>query len=207
MIIAHSILILIASLFLTSLFLRRNLITPIAQRRYVGGWKLLVGIVVVYLVQATLVIYSPGKSLFQTSVMVSTHLICLILLLVNRHLPGAKLAAVGISLNVAVIVANGGWMPLAPDAAYFVHPDRPIPELYTRAPNSKVVLLPREETNLWILSDIIRVTVPWRRSVISIGDVLLIAGVALFLFQPMFQRKRKPLRGHKKQSENIMQLS
>jgi hypothetical protein len=106
--------------------------------------------------------------------------------------PGAKLFALGIALNVVVMVANGGWMPVTPETSHFVHPDRPIVE-QTRASGSKNFILPRSETNLWILSDIIRVTLPWRRNAVSIGDVLLIMAVAQFIFQTTAKKKDKLL--------------
>jgi hypothetical protein len=104
------------------------------------------------------------------------------LLFLNRHLPGAKIFVLGLVLNLVVMVANGGWMPVTPETSSFVHPAR-IVEVHARPPSSKNIVLARSETKLWILSDIIRLALPWERTAISIGDALLIVGAAQFIFQ------------------------
>ncbi len=73
-------------------------------------------------------------------------------------------------------------MPVTQETYRFVHPDRVV-SLYTRPVASKNIILPRPETRLWLLSDIIRVALPWRRNAVSIGDLLLILGVAFFIFR------------------------
>jgi hypothetical protein len=86
-------------------------------------------------------------------------------------------------------------MPVTPEMSRFVHPERAA-ETYTKPVSSKNIVLPRSETTLWILSDIIPVTLPWRRNVVSIGDVLLVLGAAQFIF----------LIGHKKEEEELVEL-
>lgn len=150
-----------------------------------------VAIVSLFLLQAFFVIFVPGQTGLQMVMLVLSQSALIGLFLLNHHLPGAKLFALGIFLNTAVIVANGGWMPVTPETAHFVHPERQI-ELYVKPSNSKNIILPRSETNLWILSDIIRLTLPWRRNALSIGDLLLIAGIAQFVFQTAPKKKRSP---------------
>jgi len=120
--------------------------------------------------------------MLQMVLLILSQMALVLLLLINHHLPGVKIFALGIALNVAVMVANGGWMPVTPDTYRFVHPERTI-AIESRPPSSKNIILPRSETNLWILSDIIPLTLPGRRTAISIGDVLLVVGVAQFIFQ------------------------
>ncbi len=183
MILVHAVLILVALAGVRSLVLKRNLMTPIGQRPYRGGWKLVVSIGTLFVLQAALVVYAPGQTVLQMLVMISTHLGFLALLLLNRHIPGVKLVILGGVLNIIVVLVNGGWMPVSPETAHFVHPERPPAEVGVRPPGSKNIVLLKEDTNLWILSDIIRIIVPWRRAAVSIGDVLLVAGIAQFIFQ------------------------
>jgi hypothetical protein len=135
-----------------------------------------------FILQAVTVLYVPGQSVFQRIILITSQLALIGIFLLNRHIPGAKLFALGIVLNVVVMVANGGWMPITPETYQFVHPNRPIVE-QTRPSSSKNIILPQSKTNLWILTDIIPITLPWRRTAVSIGDILLVAGVAQFIFQ------------------------
>ncbi len=184
MILAHAVLILIALAVIRSLVFCRNLMIPIGQRPYRGGWKLVAGIVILYALQATLVTYASGKTVLQSLILVFSHIGLMVLLLQNRHIPGVKLVLLGAVLNIVVVLANGGFMPVTPEIHNdFVHPERPPAEAGARPPSSKNIILDKEDTNLWFLSDIIRITVPWRRTAVSIGDVLLVAGAAQFIFQ------------------------
>jgi hypothetical protein len=72
-------------------------------------------------------------------------------------------------------------MPVTPETYRFIHPERTI-EAQARPPSSKGMIIPRAETRLWILSDIIRVSLPWRRTAMSAGDLLLILGAAQLIF-------------------------
>jgi hypothetical protein len=176
-ILAYAIIVLI----LLALLFRRDL-SAIGRISYRGGWKSIAIVVGLFLLQDVLVIYVPGQTIWQMVVLMASSLALIMLLLLNRHLPGAKLFALGIALNVVVMAANGGWMPITPQMYHFVHPSRPVVE-QSRPANSKNIVLPQTETNLRILSDIIPVTLPWRRYAVSLGDVLLIAAVAQFIFQ------------------------
>ena len=168
-------------LLILALLLRRDL-SAIGRIVYRGGWKLAVVVAGLFALQAIMILYVPGQTVLQMALLILSQMALVFLLLLNRHVPGAQLFALGITLNIAVMVANGGWMPVTPETHYFVHPDRPA-EVQARQMSSKNVILPRTETNLWILSDIIPVTLPWRRNAVSIGDVLLILGAAQFIFQ------------------------
>ena len=174
-------------LLILALLLRRDL-SAIGRISYRGGWKLAAAVAGLFVLQAMMVLYVPGQTVFQLALLILSQIALVFLLLLNRHVPGAKLFALGIVLNIAVMVANGGWMPVTPEIHYFVHPDRPV-ELQARQVNSKDVILPRTETNLWILSDIIPVMLPWRRNAVSIGDVLLILGAAQLISQATSKQK------------------
>jgi hypothetical protein len=173
-------------LIILALLLRRDL-SALGRIPYRGGWKAAAAVVGLFVLQAALIIYVPGQAMWQMAVLILSQLALICVLFLNYHVPGAKLFALGIILNTAVMVANGGWMPVTPETQQFVHPDQPV-EVYAKPPSSKNIVLRRSETRLWILSDIVRVTLPWRRNAISIGDLLLVAGVAQFIFQLDLQK-------------------
>lgn len=177
MILAYAIILLI----ILALLLRRDL-SALGRMPYRGGWQVAAAVISLFVLQAALIVYVPGQSTWQMVLLILSQIVLILLLLLNHHVPGANVFALGIILNTTVMVANGGWMPVTPETQRFVHPDRPV-EVDVKPPSSKNIVLPRSETKLWFLSDIIRVTLPWRRNAISIGDVLLIVGAALFIFQ------------------------
>ena len=100
----------------------------------------------------------------------------------NRRLPGISWLAAGVLLNGLAIVANGGWMPIAPEAVAALG-DNAWP-VGTHHGTFKDVVLPRSVTRLWFLSDIFVIPRPffWPTA-FSIGDVLIVIGVARFSWQ------------------------
>ncbi len=176
-------------LIVLALLLRRNL-RALTQRPYHGGWKLAAAVISLFIVQAVWVIYAPGQTFFQLTLLIVSQLALLGLLFLNRHLPGAKLFALGLVLNTLVMVANGGWMPITPETYHFIHPERPV-ELYTRPLRSKNIILPRLDANLWLLSDLIPVSLPWYRTAMSPGDLVLILGAAQFIFGGSIKKEEK----------------
>jgi len=176
-------------LLILALLLRRD-VSAIGKVEVRGGKKLLVIVVGLFAAQAVLVIFAPGQTTLQMAILILSQIALGFLFVLNRHLPGAKLFALGVFLNVLVMVANGGWMPITLETYQYVHPELAAVEVGARAPDSKNIVLPRAETNLWILSDIIPVFLPWRGWAISIGDVLLIVGIAQFIFQTTSKREK-----------------
>jgi len=164
-----------------ALLFRRDL-GAIAHSSFHGGWKLGAVVVGLFAAQALVVLYVPGQSVVQMAILTLSQVALLLFVVLNRHLPGAALFALGIVLNIVVMVANDGWMPITPEAYSFIHPERVV-AVGERPPASKGVILPQSETRLWILSDIVAVELPWRRTAVSIGDILLIAGAGQFIFQ------------------------
>lgn len=170
---------LIISLSCLAWLLRRDL-SAIGQITFRGGWKLGLAILGLFMLQALLVTYAPGQTMFQMMVVVGSQTLLAFLIILNRHLPGAKLFALGIALNTMVMIANGGWMPITPETYQTLSSEHTV-ELQGRAPASKGIMLSQHETNLWFLSDIIPVDFLGHNSAMSIGDVLILAGIAQFL--------------------------
>lgn len=90
----------------------------------------------------------------------------------NRHLTGVALLAAGGALNGAAIVANGGVMPVHPAAAATAG------MAHDAATNAAIVAA----APLWFLGDVFAVpaVVPLATA-FSVGDVLLVAGLAVVL--------------------------
>jgi hypothetical protein len=105
----------------------------------------------------------------------------------NRYLPGMLLVLVGFGLNAIVIIANGG-MPVSPDALVAVGGAPAI------EPGKHQLLT--DATTVAFLADIIPVRV--LRTVVSVGDIILAAGVGILVvglmrrFPPLPGRRRRP---------------
>lgn len=105
-------------------------------------------------------------------VVVATSAGVAVFLFLNRQLPGTVLAGVGLLLNVLVIAANGA-MPVSPDAARVAG--------ITEALDSGIQHEPlTDDSRLPWLADII--PVPDTKLVISLGDVVLGAGIGVLVY-------------------------
>lgn len=94
-------------------------------------------------------------------------------LVANRHIAGLPVLALGAVLNTLAIVANGGVMP-ASASAMRVAGLAPAEHFA----NSAAVAHPR----LLLLGDVIPVPGPWPLgNVLSVGDLLILAGLLLIL--------------------------
>jgi hypothetical protein len=122
-------------------------------------------------------------------------------LLINRHLPGLKLALVGTLLNLAVILANGGFMPIAPETFAGAFPERPALQVGQRVPLSKDLALAPEQARLGGLGDSLVLRWPFR-SIFSLGDLLLAAGVGALVLRGM-----QPRRGRWRRSPAVRELA
>jgi hypothetical protein len=96
-----------------------------------------------------------------------SHLVVLGWVVANWHLPGMRLVTIGLGLNALVIGANGA-MPVDPDAILALGIDG------ATVPPGKHTLLD-DQTRLPWLADIW--PLPPLRSIISVGDVVLAAGL------------------------------
>lgn len=99
----------------------------------------------------------------------------------NRSQPGLLLAMVGVGANAIAILVNGGYMPVYVPAVEVVG--------LTSADLSSSfhVPLPDDLGPEFLLAagpfgDILPIAIPFLSNVVSVGDVLLAAGIAWFLF-------------------------
>lgn len=98
----------------------------------------------------------------------------------NHALPGVWVIGAGLLSNFAVMVLNGGYMPITPEALAQVGHTRNAlsSEPGARVLATKDIILPREATNVWWLSDIFVLAPPFPiPSVFSPGDALIVLGV------------------------------
>jgi hypothetical protein len=99
----------------------------------------------------------------------------------NRHIPGIVLMGIGLLMNMAAIVANGGYMPINTDAANALGQSRDPAVGGTEIRNHSRAT--RGPVQLWIFTDILLITgIGWFSSVFSIGDVLLAFGASRLLY-------------------------
>lgn len=105
----------------------------------------------------------------------------LIFAYLNRKNKWLLLLGVGSILNAIVIFANGGVMPVNPDIvkSFGYHGDVALQGLYILADGS---------TKLYFLADIIPIRYP-KPGIASIGDIIELLGVAIFIVSEMKNKK------------------
>lgn len=100
---------------------------------------------------------------------------------------------VGLASNLVAMAANGGYMPVTPEALARAGLSQLAAQGSVGSPilGAKDILLLREETRLWWLSDILVVPGPAPlRAILSVGDVLLALGVVILLQGVLVPGKR-----------------
>ena len=117
----------------------------------------------------------------------------LVFVWLNRGLPGMPILMIGLVLNLLVIAANGGWMPISPAMAGNLPggSDAQQAALGSRFGQKDVLLLP-EDTRLEFLSD--RFLLPgWLHyaTAFSLGDVFIAVGAFWLLARPRAAQNSK----------------
>jgi len=99
----------------------------------------------------------------------------------NRRIPGALLFGAGLSLNLIVIVAFGGRMPVL--LPRDVDPNSPVLALLRGGLDPLHVVLTQPQ-GLWFIGDIFAIPgLGGHSSLVSIGDLLMAAGVAWLIIR------------------------
>jgi hypothetical protein len=122
--------------------------------------------------------FSATSSLvdFKRVCIILSYTLLLFALLRNIHIWGARIVAFGTFLNFVAIIANQGFMPVSPNARYLAGKTfQEIPLDGIILTGTGGVVLPIDQTRLWLLTDII--PVPSVRTVFSIGDVIIGVGI------------------------------
>ena len=103
-------------------------------------------------------------------------------LAINFRLPGMLVAALGLALNVTVIASNSA-MPVSEAAAKTAGAgSRGIEGGFKHEPLT-------DDTTLPVLADVL--PIPVTRSVLSVGDVLLVAGIAYLVYRRTAAGRRR----------------
>lgn len=151
------------------------------------GW-----LVVIFFVPQLLAFYLPMTRSQMSMPVVAACLVIsqiglLLFCLYNRHLAGIPILAAGLFLNLLVISANGGLMPLSTTSAAYLLPEQVLSNLVvgSRFGLTKDILLSPEAIHLPWLAD--RYVPPgWipYRFVFSFGDALIAIGAFLIFAFP-----------------------
>lgn len=143
---------------------------------YARGWALLF---LAFGMQVVANILPIGEIGLAVALILTSYVVLLVAVWLNRMLPGALLAGIGIAMNFVVIAANRG-MPVSTEAIRLAggSADTPL--------DAKHVLLDADSA-LPFLSDLI----PLPGTVISLGDVLLGVGIGVFIEYQL--RQPRPL--------------
>jgi len=140
-------------------------------------------VVIAFLPQIFFFYIPATRSRIPTSIVAAGLVLSQVLLLLfcwlNRHLQGVWLLALGLVLNLGVIAANGGLMPISPETASHLLPKAVLDQLPVggRFGYGKDILLAVPNTRLALLSD--RFLLPaWSpyQVAFSLGDMVVAAG-------------------------------
>lgn len=125
-----------------------------------------------------------------------SHLLLLFFVWLNRRLVGIQIVGLGVLCNLAVILTNGGFMPITPETLVRINPGSTLDHWTVgfHYGNSKDVILLGHDTVLWVLSDILVLPppFPWPTA-FSVGDLLIAAGIIVLLQGPISIPERAPI--------------
>ena len=157
------------------------------------GWLVVVGFLPQFLAFFLPATRSYFPDWLAAASLVGSQVILLAFCLLNRHLPGILLIAIGLGLNLIVILANGGFMPLPLETAVKWLPSNTFNQLESGSRighSSKDVLLPTKDIFMPWLAD--RFYPPKGfpyQFVFSLGDVLIAAGTFWLLVKSALPAK------------------
>ena len=121
--------------------------------------------------------------------LVVSYVLLLTFVAANLNRIGIVVIGAGLLLNFVAIVANGGLMAITPETVMKTG-DLPVDAVIGEwLPGSKDILLEREDVHLWFFTD--RLTWDPISSIFrafSIGDVVLVAGLVVTLFDLLLPR-------------------
>jgi hypothetical protein len=99
----------------------------------------------------------------------------------NRRIPGALIFGIGLALNLIVIVSFGGRMPVL--LPHDVDPNSPVLALLRGGLDPLHIALAHPQ-GLWFIGDIFAIPgIGGHSSLVSIGDLLMAAGVAWLIIR------------------------
>ena len=179
------ILVLLFGLGLAAAVIRGGSFRNLATLRVRHAWLPLVA----FGLQAGFILFPPDLTTIptwvRTAVVIVTYGGMIGFLLLNLELPGSRLLLVGAALNAAVMSANYGFMPVTPEAlARSGHTGYIVSQgSVSFVERSKDIVLERQDTRLWFLSDLFGIPAPLPfSSNFSPGDLLIGFGAAWLIY-------------------------
>ncbi len=120
--------------------------------------------------------------LFAPWLQVVAYMMLIYMVFLNSWQPGLKIFGLGSLSNFLVIAVNGGTMPVSMEAVAKIG--------MTEVPSGIHSVL-TAGTRLWFLADIIPVTFRFPRpTIISVGDILIVVGMFIFIQRLMMRVKK-----------------
>jgi hypothetical protein len=133
-------------------------------------------------------LWTPGGPLRQLSVQqvlfMLSHLLLLAFAWRNRQLTGVQILGLGVICNLLAIVSNGGFMPITPETLVHINPGSMVEQwpVGIHYGYSKDIVLLKEGTKLWALSDTLVLPPPFPYpTAFSLGDMLIAAGIIVLM--------------------------
>lgn len=168
-------------------WLQGNKLSQLADVRFEFWWAVpLIAVVQSMLVRSSSAgLRLPWWEARPVGMALSYVILCTIICL-NLQMPGMWAVLGGIALNAIAIAANGGYMPITPEALARIGYSNVVQHMPmgTVVLGSKDVLLSPGQGSLWFLGDTLVIPEPCPApTAMSIGDVLLAVGVFLFILQ------------------------
>ena len=114
------------------------------------------------------------------SILVGSQLFLLVFIIFNLRLPGMWISGLGLSLNLFVIILNGGLMPIYPETVQEIFPEASPAQIRSdeRLGWSKDIILIPEDSRLGWLGDTFVTPKLFRtRYAFSLGDALIALGI------------------------------
>lgn len=139
-----------------------------------------------------------GEALLRRSLFFATTAALVVVALHFRRFAGAWLIAFGIVMNVIPMAAHGGLMPVSYSTVREsgILPDVTGADIGRQLPNSKDIVLDREDIRFHPFADRHIVTLPgYGTNIYSTGDFVLFAGIAMAVVEGglVFAGVRQPL--------------
>lgn len=147
----------------------------------------------------TFQIASTGKYVpdqYAPLILVTSQVLLLAFCLSNFHHPGFSILAIGLMLNLLIIILNKGLMPIQPDNVRWLLPDVSDSawSVGKRLGISKDIVLLPQETKLIFLSDQFRLSFFNNKYVYSLGDIFLAIGAFLYTANILPDKQKKLVR-------------
>lgn len=143
------------------------------------------------------VIYCPEDQLesqrtFQGILMVVSYGLLAYVVWANRRITGMTIILLGVLLNLLVMAANGGFMPVSREAilATGTRTAQTLPAEGSRLSRSKDVLLSPDQARMWFLGDVIMAPSLPVPKVLSLGDLVVALGAFVLLQAAMVPSRR-----------------